>query len=61
MRRAMACLAVAGLLAAGCERTVSERETTVQHRDGTVTKSSTTVKESPDGSRSVERKTTVDR
>jgi len=54
MRRAVSCLALAGLLAVGCERTVSEQKSTVQHRDGTVTQSSTTVKEAPDGSRSVE-------
>jgi len=52
---------LAGLLAAGCEKTVSESETTTRHRDGTVTKSTATVKEAPDGSTTVERKTSVDR
>jgi len=61
MRSVLVCLTLAGLLAVGCEKTVSEQETTTHHRDGTVTKSTATVKEAPDGSRTVERKTSVDR
>ena len=58
---ALTCLTLAGLLALGCERTISERERTTTHRDGTVTKTSETVKEAPDGSIKVEREREVNR
>ena len=54
-------VALCGVGTGGCERTVSERETTVRHRDGSVTKERRTVKEGPDGSRTVEREVDVDR
>lgn len=57
-------LVVAGLitapLAVGCSRTISEKETTVRRRDGTVTTDRRTVKEKPDGSIVVERDRDVD-
>jgi hypothetical protein len=61
MRRVLTCLTLASLLAVGCERTISERETVKTHRDGTVTRSSETVKEKPDGTIRVEKEREVNR
>jgi hypothetical protein len=59
MRRVLTCLTLAGLLAFGCEKTISERESTTTHRNGTVTKTSEKVKEAPDGTIRVEREREV--
>ena len=63
MRSVVALLAVVSFLAVGvgCDKTISERETTRTHRDGTVTKSTETVKEKPDGTIRVEKERSVDR
>ncbi len=62
MRGILTCIAVTALMvAAGCERTISERERTTTHRDGTVTRSSETVKEAPDGTIRVEKERNIDR
>ena len=55
MRYTIATLGIAFLLCAGCDRTISEKETTKKHLDGTVTTSTETVKEKPDGTISVEK------
>jgi hypothetical protein len=65
MRALFASLLMAGMLTlpllAGCERTISERKTVTQHRDGTVSRSSETVKERPDGTVVVEKEKNVNR
>ena len=55
MRTAIACLGVAALLSLGCDRTISEKETTKRHLDGSVTQSTETVKEKPDGTITVDK------
>ncbi len=52
---------VAGLIGAGCERTVSEKKTVTRTRDGTVIRDRETVKEKPDGSIVIEKDKDVDR
>jgi len=55
MRCTIATLGIAFLLCAGCDRTVSEKQTTKKHMDGSVTTSTETVKEKPDGSITVDK------
>ena len=59
MRCTIATLGIAFLLCAGCDRTISEKQTTKKHMDGSVTTSTETVKEKPDGSISVEKDKTT--
>ena len=60
MRRSIALLTMTSvLIGAGCERTISSRETVRTHSDGTVTKSSEKVKEQPDGTIKVEKERQV--
>lgn len=40
---------------AGCDRTISEKETVTHKRDGTVVRDRETVKEKPDGSVVIEK------
>jgi len=60
MRIAILCIAMGGLVAvAGCERTISERDTTSTRSNGTVVKTSEKVKEAPDGTVKVEKEREV--
>ena len=65
MRSIVGCLILAGAcvlpLAAGCSRTISEKETVTRRPDGTTTVDRTTVKERPDGTIEREREVDVDR
>jgi hypothetical protein len=65
MRGVLGSIVAASLFAmpliGGCDRTVSERETTVHKRDGTVRTDRETVKERPDGTRVYEKERDVDR
>jgi hypothetical protein len=55
MRCTIATLGIAFLLCTGCDRTISEKETTKKHMDGSVTTSTETVKEKPDGTITVDK------
>ena len=55
MKKTIACLGIAAFLAVGCDKTLSQHETTKHNSDGTVTRSTETVKEKPDGSVTVEK------
>jgi len=55
MRLTIATFGIAALLLVGCDRTISEKQTTKKHMDGSVTTSTETVKEKPDGTISVEK------
>ena len=55
MRKTFACLGVVAFLAIGCDKTLSQKETTKHNSDGTVTHSSETVKEKPDGTVTVDK------
>ena len=58
-------LIAAGLIAvplgAGCDRTVSDKETVTRKRDGTVIRDRETVKEKSDGTIVVEKDKDIDR
>jgi len=55
MRCTIATLGIAFLLCAGCDRTISEKQTTKKNIDGSVTTSNETVKEKPDGTITVDK------
>jgi hypothetical protein len=65
MRRIVSGLVLGSVLllpmSLGCDRTVSEHERITRERDGDVKTERTTVKEHPDGTRSVEKDVEVNR
>jgi hypothetical protein len=55
MRYTIAAFGIATLLCVGCDKTISEKQTTKKNLDGSVTTSTETVKEKPDGTISVDK------